>query len=52
MKNQIYDYLNEQVKTDLPEDTIRRHSDYLVQSKVYDLVRQGTPMEEAEAKKI
>jgi trigger factor len=51
LKNQIYDYLNEKVVTDLPEDTITQHSDYLINTKVMELMRSGVPQAEAEAKK-
>lgn len=51
LKNQIYDFLNEKVDTLLPEDTVSQHSEYLVNMKVYDLMKSGTPAKEAEAKK-
>ena len=51
LKNQIYAYLNEKVDTDLPEDTVNQHSEYLINMKVYDMMRGGIPQAEAEAKK-
>lgn len=51
LKGQIYDFLNEKVDTDLPEDTVKRHAEYLVNSKLMEMVRGGVPMKEAEAKK-
>lgn len=51
LKEQIYQYFADQVKVDLPEDTVNRHSEYLINSKVYQLMQQGMPYEEAEAKK-
>jgi trigger factor len=51
LKEQIYDYLNEKVETELPEDTVKRHSEYLVNSKMMEMIRGGVPQQEAEAKK-
>lgn len=51
LKNQIYDFLNDKVETDLPVDTIERHADYLVNTKMMELIRQGVPPQEAESKK-
>ncbi|MBF0199136.1 MAG: trigger factor, partial [Planctomycetes bacterium] len=51
LKEQIYAYLDENVSTDLPEDTVKRHAEYLVNMKVYEAMRSGTPAEEAEAQR-
>lgn len=51
LKTQIYDYLNEKVDTELPADTVERHSEYLVNMKLMELMRQGVPPQEAEGKK-
>ena len=51
LKKQIYEYLDEKVTIDYPEDTVKRHSDYLVNTKIYEMVRAGVPYDEAQAKK-
>jgi trigger factor len=51
LKTQIYDFLDEQVETDLPVDTIERHAEYLVNTKLMELIRSGIPPQEAESKK-
>jgi trigger factor len=51
LKKQIYNYLDEKIETDLPDDTVKRHAEYLVNSKVMELMRTGIPATEAEAKK-
>jgi trigger factor len=51
LKTQIYDFLNDKVETDLPEDTVKRHSEYLVNSRIMEMMRGGMPQKEAEAKK-
>jgi trigger factor len=51
LKKQIYDFLNDKVETDLPEDTVKRHCEYLVNTQVMEMMRGGIPQKEAEAKK-
>lgn len=51
LKKQIYDFLNDKVETELPEDTVKRHAEYLVNSQVMEMMRGGVPQKEAEAKK-
>jgi trigger factor len=51
LKKQIYTFLDEKVDAELPEDTVKRHADYLVNTKVMELVNQGVPQQEAESKR-
>lgn len=51
LKNQIYEFLDKGIDSPLPEDTVKLHRDYLVNSKMIEMVRGGMPVEEAEAKK-
>lgn len=51
LKEQIYEFLAENTEMSLPEETVNRHKDYLVQMKVYELMRSGVSREDAEARK-
>ncbi len=51
LKDQIYDYLEEKIQCELPEETVANHKDYLINMQVYNLMRSGIPQEEAEAKR-
>ncbi len=51
LKRQIYDYFDAQISTDLPEETVKRHRDYLVNLRLVSLMRAGMPNEQAEARR-
>jgi trigger factor len=51
LKTQIYSYLDEKLATDLPEDTVQRHAEYLVNARVMEMMRNGVPRNEAESKR-
>ena len=51
LKTQIYSFLDDKVETELPSDTIERHAEYLVNTKLMELIRSGIPPQEAESKK-
>jgi len=51
LKVQIYDFLDKNVDTALPSDTVERHADYLVNTKLMEMIRQGVPYKEAKSKK-
>lgn len=51
MKKQIYDYFADKVDSEMPEDAVRQHSEYLVNMKLFELTRAGVPVEEAKGRR-
>ena len=51
LKQQIYSYLNDKIVTALPEETVKRHADYLVDVRLNEMIRSGLPQSAAEAQR-
>ena len=51
LKQQIYNFLDEKIVTQLPEDTIKRHAEYLVEVRMDEMARNGIPKSVLEAQR-
>jgi trigger factor len=46
MAQQVYKYLDDEIKIDLPEGVASRHADRFLARRYYDLLQQGVPAEQ------